>query len=282
MVKSEDVAAFRRTALIGLMTRCALMAAVVAGLAMLVFSVGSGYVAAGLFAGASLMYLYLGWRSLGVSRRALIGPELMARGQLEDAEQVFTASVRQFTLFPVHRVVELLHLAELRFRQGRYLEAVQIAREVMGVRGRVPPEVVPKARLLHLEALLELRDLPAAHAAILGLLPMEMSVVESARFILARTWYEALAGADGHVLHELGAKLHRVKLLQSDPQAEFCILAGRSAERVGRRDLADFLYARARALLGVSFDRVRGEIMADMSGVALVTGHVAAGAGPIK
>jgi tetratricopeptide (TPR) repeat protein len=128
---SADISAFRRTYVAGVVTRASLL--IITVVCAVVATLPGPARAAGttLLIVAMGVYLLLSWRSMQVSREAMSASLFLARGQKDEAERVLRASLRRFSLFPAHRVIELYHLAALRQGQGRYTEAAELASAVI-------------------------------------------------------------------------------------------------------------------------------------------------------
>lgn len=250
MTPSTDLLAFRRTLAAGMVTRFALVSAALVGTAMYMFSSGNERlvgIGAGLFAVSSVAYFYLSWKSLTVSRDAMPAHEHLARGNLPEAEEILTAALRRFSLFPAQRSVELLQLSQLRLSQGRFAESADLAAAVLPL--RTPGGVGVAARLLLLEAVTELGDLTRAHKAILDLAGTSLPSADAARLMLCRTRYESAISAFDHVLYALPEKLKLAETLGAVRYGRWCLEVARAARATGRTALMNHMIERAKALM---------------------------------
>lgn len=246
MSPSTDLLAFRRTLATGTAARFFLVLAAMAGTAIYVFPLGNPTLGAALFAAAALVYFYLSWKSIAVSRDAMPAHEHLARGNLPEAEQLLTTALRKFSLFPSQRAVELLQLAQLRFEQSRYIESADLANAVLSLRSPAP--ILASAQLVRLEAVTELLDLPRVHAGLLALAKLPLSHADSARLMYCRTLYEVALSAHDHTLYLLPGKLQLAQALSGPRYARWCLELARSALAAGRHELFDHLVARAVAV----------------------------------
>src|SRR5437763_10313933 len=112
------------------------------------------------------IWLVLSYRSIKGQRLAAESPSLIAAGQFDEAEEQIEQALRSFSLFRSAKVLSLHHLALLRHAQKRWQETAALCRcllkHTLGtLRGLNKPN-----RLLLADALLELRDVQGAYAAL--------------------------------------------------------------------------------------------------------------------
>jgi hypothetical protein len=260
---SPHISAFNRTLATGVAARIALGAAFFVGLTMLALRIGHAPLAAVLVAGAGGAYAALTWRSLRVSRDATLATDYLARGDLEEAERVLTDSLRQFSLYPRQRLLELYRLALLRQGQGRFIESAELAGAVV-TRG-APPAIAVAAGLVRLESLLELGDLHAAHPILTSLMSRGLGLDESARLLASRCRYEAAVGAWDHLLHGIAEKQVLADLMPPGPFVGVQLCFARAARTRGRDDLSRWCVARAVAASGSELRANTGKEFADLA-----------------
>lgn len=273
---SADIAAFRRTYLLAVLTRLALGLMSFAGATMLLTPVLGGdrwQLGAGLLGGAMAAYLGLSWRAARLSREAQAVTDLMARGESESAEKLLTRSLRRFSLFPRQQVVDLYHLAVLRQGQSRYAEAAELAGAVLQTQqmGRVAvlrlaswqrgwgrgaaggggrqAALVVASSVVRLESLLNLGQYAAAYELMLRLTGIPLGVADRVRLLSSRLRYEVAVGAFDHALASLPWKLKLIDLMPPVPYATANLLLAYAARKTGREPLGRWLVARVMASL---------------------------------
>lgn len=244
---SADLLAFRRTQAAGVLARWSLLATAAGGAVMSMFP--SRYALAGsivmlLSAG---LYIFLSYRAVQVSREAQDAPERLASGDLAGAEELLTATLRRFSIFPAQRVIQLHQLAAVRHNQGRHKEAIELATAALAF--RAPPDLRFSAQLLRLDALLLAGDLPSAHRELLALLSEPLRLVDLARVTALRIRYESTVGATGHLLHDLEPKVRLLSFLPARIAAESLARLALAAQLAGLPDLAGHLCAKALCLI---------------------------------
>lgn len=270
-----EISAFRRTYLVGLTTRIALFVASIVGSILLVTPGAAAgqrvWMIGALMVGASIgLYVYFSWRSIQVSREALEAPEFMARGDLESAEKLLKASIRRFSIFPRHRLVELYHLAVLRQGQRRFAEAAELAGVVQTARqgatvfrGGRSMSLAATAGLVRIESLLDLADLRGAYAALHEIGRLTLNLQDSVRLLASRVRYEAAVGAWEYALHGLSEKLRLIDMMPPGPYAMATASLALAARKMGRDDLGRWLLARAMAVWaqGKSTDPAQSDLI---------------------
>lgn len=245
---SPHISAFHRGMATGALARFALAFVFVSGLAMLALRVGHAPSAAVMVAGAGGLFAALTWRSMKVSREAMSAAELLAQGDVEEAERMLGAVIRRFSLYPGERVVDLYHLAVLRQGQGRAAEATELAGAVVSC--RVPGPVANAATLICAEAGLDVGNLGLAHQAIVSLSGRSLTLEENLRLLAARCRYEVAIGAWDHLLYGMGEKVALASLMPPQAFANVHLGLARAARQRGREELGRWLVARAMAGMG--------------------------------
>lgn len=242
----QAIERFRRHLAMGTALRAALLVAVTAAL------IGpwlSGRAAgAALLVAAGAAWILLTQRALRVSQLASEGSQLIASGQLDLAEQRLDAAVRRFSIHRAVKFMSLHHLAVLRHAQRRWSESADLCRALLRQRLREGDGLGRSARLLLSEALLEMDDLPGAHAAIAGLYQARLPLGEAVHLLRVQTDYEARIGASASMLRGVGPKVALAELMDATSSARTQALLARAAQREGRSDLSAWLRDRAALL----------------------------------
>ncbi|MFN4243853.1 MAG: hypothetical protein ACK4PI_11530 [Tepidisphaerales bacterium] len=250
----DDVAAFRRSWVLGVTMRRALLLLVLACAVLFVFSLGSVLVAGGIFLAAVVAFAYLEWRANKLNRRVDAAVDQMDSGDLDAVEAALCGAIRSLTLYPERRAADLLHLARVRYLQQRYGEAARLAGTVGRLRRGVPEKLTWLGHRMALGVALEIGDTRSAYESLTQLSRVQLPPSDAGWFVLSRTRYELAVGAYGHVLHDLVGKLRQVGTLPAMHQAAFCVVAAEAADASGRADWAGFLRERAAALLAGRLD----------------------------
>jgi hypothetical protein len=247
---SADIALFRRWNSLGQTVRYTLLAVLIVGSMMLWMPQGIRLVGSGLVILAMLVYVALWMLTLKSARRAAEAPDLIARREYDLAERLLRQSIGGFSLAPINRLGELYNLAVLRQVQSRYAESADLTGFILSARQRTPFEI--PARLVRLEAVLELGNLAAAHAELLRLWSFPLPVNESGRLLLAALRYEAAVGAHEHSLAGLPAKLKLAQTLGAEGYAKAHAHLASAARNSNRPDLARWLQDRSDLVAGTT------------------------------
>lgn len=164
------------------------------------------------------------------------------------AEDLLARALKRKAL---HRSVRLLlyhRLAVLRHRQHRFEEAAAICEAVLKhARGTVKP-VKPHLYLMLVEAKLNMRELPAAEAALGELRKLPIGLLDRMQAVALHTRLEVAAGRDAQALEQIGRKIACAELMPATPCGLLHALLARAARNVGQTDLANWLDERARLL----------------------------------
>jgi len=187
-------------------------------------------------------------RSARGSRMAADSPSLIASGQFEEAERHIEQAMRAFSVFRAVKLQALHHLALLRHAQRRWQESAALSRALLAQRlGALQPLSKPAALILA-DALLEMNDLRGAYEAILRLYQQRLSLTEVLNLMAIQLDYMARIEAWEPMMEQWMAKVQLTELMPPQAAARAQATLAVAALRTGRRDIADWLRARAELL----------------------------------
>lgn len=150
---------------------------------------------------------------------------------------------------PLHRTVRLMlyhRLAVLRHRQQRFIETACVCRAVLAqTRMGGAVQVRPHLLLMMVESLLAMGDLWGAHAGLVELSRMKLSLVESLQCMGLRTRYMVAAGLDDAAMADLSRTVDMAELMPAAQCGVTHALLSIAAARAGHNDIADWLRRRA-------------------------------------
>jgi hypothetical protein len=154
---------------------------------------------------------------------------------------------------PLMRWVRLLlyhRLAAIRHRQHRFQESAAICRAVLGE--PLGPARRQRGSLLLMlaEASLQCRDMHGAYGALYELHREKLGLAERLQRLAIQTRYEVLNGHDRAALGGLRDKLMLAELMPAEHCGAMHAMLTASAKRVGRTELADWLWRRSQLLCG--------------------------------
>jgi len=215
------------------------------------FWVGSDDVRIVALLGIGSLWFWLSLSSARGSRSAAESPALIARGQFEEAERNIEHTVRSFSLFRAVKLQALHHLAVLRHAQRRWQESAALARALLGQRlGPLQP-LSRSTRLLLADSLLEMNDLRGTFDALAGLHREPLSLAEMVNLLAVELDYSARIGAWEPMMQDVMSKVQLAELMPSRPSARVQGMLALAARKTGRRELGDWLAARAQLLADV-------------------------------
>jgi hypothetical protein len=195
-----------------------------------------------------LVWMALFYRSARGSRLAAIAPQLIAAGELAEAEQSIHGALRSFSLFSSVKLRSLHSLAALRHAQKRFGEAAMLCRELLRHRLGTLAPAARSARLILADSLLEAGDIAGAHQPIAALYSERLSLHEAVDLTSVQLKYLAGIGQWDLMLQELRAKLDLIELMAPPSCFKSHALLAMAAEKAGKTDLLQWLLLRLKAL----------------------------------
>ncbi len=239
--------------------------------AAVLFSPGAG-------AGASVMLVVMGAvvgsAVVGVrnaqrsAAAAADGPSLIAAGEYDEAEAQIERTLGTFWSLRSAKLMGVHRLAVLRHAQRRWRESALLSRALLNQRLAGLPGVARTSRLLLADSLVELGDLPAAHAALAVLYAQRLTLAEAMNLLVVQLEYEARAAAWPAMLANVGHKVQLAELLPAAAAARTQGLLALAALRSGRPDLAAWLRRRAELLADVDELVAHRPALAEVFGAA--------------
>jgi hypothetical protein len=196
-----------------------------------------------------LIWVVLSFRSMRDSRIAADSSSLIAAGQYDAAEQRLSTALHSFSLFKTVKLLSLHHLAVLRHAQKRWRDSAMLAQALLRQPARSLSGLNKSARLILIDALLEMGDRRAAHEAIVSLYTQRLSLSEAVKLMGLQLDYEAQIGAWDAMMQRLGAKIQLAELSPTASAALSQALLALAARRTGRSDCENWLRRRAELLV---------------------------------
>ncbi|MFI5379930.1 MAG: hypothetical protein ACHRHE_11580 [Tepidisphaerales bacterium] len=207
-----------------------------------------------MISGAVLMMVVVGvwvalsYRSARGTRLAAIAPQLIASGNLTQAEQFIHDALASFSLFRSVKLRSLHQLAVLRNAQERWRECAMLCRELLQhPLGPLAP-LTRSTRLILANSLLEVGDVAGAYSPLASLYAERLSLGEALELTWVQLDYLARIGQWPAMLAGLKQKLAMAELMSparsAMSQAMLCLAAG----RLGKPELTAWLKLRVEAI----------------------------------
>lgn len=199
-------------------------------------------------AGVAGAWVFLALRSWQAARLGAEVPQLLANGEFDAAERQIDRSIRSFSLFRPAKLVALHQLAVLRMAQGRFSDAGDLCREVLGHRlGRVSG-LSRSSRMMLAQASLESNDALSAAGPLASLRQERLSLAESMNLLQLELDYQSRAGLWRQMISGFMAKVQLAEVMPAGAAARVQALIALSARKTGRTDVAAWLRRRAELL----------------------------------
>lgn len=201
-----------------------------------------------------VILLVVGW--IGVSTisanvwRALPAVTAMIARNPDVAEDGLARLMKRRPLMRWVRLLLYHRLAAIRHRQHRFQESAAICRAVLSE--PLGPARRQRGSLLLMlaEASLQCRDMHGAYGALYELHREKLGLAERLQRLAIQTRYEVLNGHDRAALGGLRDKLMLAELMPAEHCGAMHAMLTASARRVGRPELADWLWRRSQLLCG--------------------------------
>lgn len=248
MISTESaISRFRRDVTISKLMQAVLVAVALG--ALLFGPVGGGTIQSTLILlGVGVIWVILSYRSMRDSRMAADSTSLIASGQFDAAERQLAAALRSFSLFKTVKLLSLHHLAMLRHAQRRWRDSALLAQALLRHPASSLKGLNKSARLILIDASLELGDRPNAHSAIMSLYQQRLTLAEAVKLMGLQIDYESQIGAWDAMMQRLGTKVQLAELSPAGDAALSQALLALAARRVGRTDCETWLRRRAELL----------------------------------
>jgi hypothetical protein len=159
--------------------------------------------------------------------------------------------VRAFSLFGPVKLRALHQLAMLRQAQQRWAESAALSRAVLRQRMGAARGLNKSAGLMLARSLLELNDLHAAYAAIVGLYQAPIGLDEALNLLWLQTDYESRIEAWPNLFNAAAVKCQLAELMPSPQAARTQALLALAALKCDRAEWAQWLRQRAELLADV-------------------------------
>ncbi|MDB5303381.1 MAG: hypothetical protein JWM97_930 [Phycisphaerales bacterium] len=199
-----------------------------------------------------IAWLFLSFTSARTSRMAVGSPSLIAAGEFEEAEKQIDQAMRGFSLFRTAKLQALHHLAVLRHAQRRWEESAALSRALLSQRLRAVDGLSRPARLILVDALLEMNDLRGANESIQDLYRHRLTLSEVLTLVLVQLDYSARVGEWEQMFAGATAKVQLAELMPAPRAARAQALLALAALRLGRADWAAWLRQRVELLADVN------------------------------
>ncbi|MDB5297696.1 MAG: hypothetical protein JWO31_3679 [Phycisphaerales bacterium] len=246
---ASAISRLRRDLTLGALVKGLLVLAAVAALVLPPMLAPQVHSAAALM-GVGVVWLALTYNSAKTSRLSADSPALIAAGEYDRAEAQIAAALGTFSLFRAVKLQALHHLALLRYGQKRYEDAATLSRAVLNQRlGTAAAPLAKPARLLLADSMLEAGDVRGAYDALRELAGQRLSLPEVLKLLAAQVDYESRVGAWDRLTHEAMTKVQLAELMSTPAAARTQALLAVAFRRTNRSDFADWLAARAAALV---------------------------------
>jgi hypothetical protein len=248
MNTDSAISRLRRDLVLGTLLKALLFAAAMG--AVFVLPVAAPQISSGAaLLAIAIIWLILGYNSAKGARISAETPNLIAVGQLKEAEEQIDEALRRFSLFRAVKLQAAHQLAMLRHAQRRYREATAICREILSHRTAAAAPMSRNVRLLMADSTLELDDVHGAYEAMSGLYGQKLSLPQVLDLLAAQLDYESRIGAWDRVMNQPMAKVQLAELMPTMPAARTQALLALGARHVGRHDFAEWLLARIELLI---------------------------------
>ncbi len=235
---------FRRSLTVSAVIRRALICAGAACLMLEMLGQPKIISGAVLMMGVAGIWLMLSYRSAKGSRLTAITPQLIAAGNLAQAEQIIHHALASFSLFRSVKLRGLHQLAVLRNAQERWAECASLCRELLRhPLGNLAP-LSRSTRLMLANSLLQCGDLAAAYQTINSLYSERLSLGEALELTAVQLDYLSRAGHWKEMLQGLRQKLSMIELMPPARSAMCHALLCLAARRLAMNELADWLRLR--------------------------------------
>jgi hypothetical protein len=241
---------FRRDLVVSRAVWSLLLAAGVASVLVLPFVVRGFDASIGL-ALVLGVWLILSFTSAKNSRLLAPSPELIARGEFDEAERLIDQSMRAFSLSRTSKLLGLHHLSVLRHKQRRWQDTAALGRAVLAQRLRSLPGLERTTRLILADALLELDEDRAAGAALAPLRAAQLPLADGLALMQLELDVQSRGGAWDAMLAGLPGKVQLAELMPPSAAARVQALLALAASKKGLADWADWLRRRVELLADV-------------------------------
>lgn len=241
---------YRRDVTVGRVLRSLLFAGGMASVLVLPFVINGFDAAIGL-ALIFGVWLMLSMTSIRNSRILAPSPELIARGEFEEAERRIDQSTRAFSISHTAKLLGLHHLAVLRHKQRHWQDAATLCRALAGQRLTALPGLDRSTRLMLADALLELNDVRGAGDAIAPLRTQQLGLSDLLTLLHIELDVQSRLGAWDAMLAGLPGKVQLAELMPPRAAARTQALLALAAGKRDQADWADWLRRRVELLADV-------------------------------
>lgn len=248
----EAISRFRRDSTMSSVLRIGLGIAALAVLSLHFFPVGKVVSPTLLLMGLGLVWMTLWARTVKGSRLAAESSNLIASGDLDQAEEQVGLSLRSFSMSKSIKSMSMLNLALIRIAQKRWPDAAILCREVLSPSGGVTENLSKSSRLLLADSLLEMGDLRGTYDALAGLYSHRLTLGEALNLLRVQTDYLVRIEAWGQAVQGIETKVQLVELMPPANSARTQALLALAARRAGRADWANWLIRRVELLADVN------------------------------
>jgi hypothetical protein len=193
-------------------------------------------------------WMVLSYRSARGSKLAAISPQLIASGDLVQAEQSIQEALRSFSLFRSVKLRSLHYLAVLRHAQGRWGETVLLCQELLQHRLGSLAGITRSTRLMLADSLLELGDVRGAHAPLDSLYRERLSLGEALELTAIQLEYLWRLGRWDLMTDRVKHRLELIELMPPLRCARAQWLLAAAAEKAALPQLATWLKLRVEAV----------------------------------
>jgi hypothetical protein len=194
------------------------------------------------------IWVVLSYRSARGTRLAAITPQLIASGNLPQAEQFIHDALRSFSLFRSVKLRSLHQLAVLRNAQGRWQECALLCRELLQhPLGPLAP-LARSTRLILANSLLETGDVAGAYSPLAALYAERLSLGEALELTWVQADYLARIGQWTAMVLGLKQKLAMMELMLPARSAMSQAMLALAADKLGKPELCAWLKLRVEAI----------------------------------
>ncbi|MGA2497116.1 MAG: hypothetical protein ABSH20_05215 [Tepidisphaeraceae bacterium] len=207
-----------------------------------------------MISGAVLMMVVVGiwvalsYRSARGTRLAAITPQLIASGNLPQAEQFIHDALSSFSLFRSVKLRSLHQLAVLRHAQERWGECAMLCRELLQQRMGPLTPLTRSTRLILASSLLEIGDVAGTYMPLTSLYAERLSLGEALELTSVQLDYLARLGQWSAMLSGLKQKLAMVELMSPARSAMSQAMLCLAAAKAGTPELMAWLKLRVEAI----------------------------------
>lgn len=207
-----------------------------------------------IISGAVLMMIVVGiwvalsFRSARGTRLAAITPQLIASGNLPQAEQFILDALSSFSLFRSVKLRSLHQLAILRHAQERWGECAMLCRELLQQRMGPLAPLTRSTRLILAGSLLEIGDVTGAYMPLTSLYAERLSLGEALELTSVQLDYLARIGQWPAMLSGLKQKLAMVELMSPARSAMSQAMLCLAASKAGTPELTAWLKLRVETI----------------------------------